>query len=539
MPTSSAYPPPPGALSDGGPWGAPSDADLGEAMRRLVQFQKDAAELKKCDNVETALDQMERLLEHIVEFVFARTYLRDEDGQLRKVREFCPESVTVDHALLEWGAQNADVAVVPIEVAEGDLTLRSLVLMPFAGAPDNLGIMLLWLPQDTSAFTQEQEARLGILIREIAAVLETLRFRASLEKARGTLDDIVESVPHGLMAIDGDDFVILINGTMEIALGVRRAQTIGVPYMAALPPEVAKFIHKLIAGGIRDEKELSLAIGHGVRHLGFTATPVRLDRERNGRGHVVLCRDLELSHEIAKLRELDTMKNDFLALVSHELRTPLTSIISYTEMLLFDPDTPRETSQEYLATIADEGHKLNRLITNVLDLTQMQAGRLEYHLNPVDANDFVSTVLMHKESAIADKKQTVELDLADDLPEIVADSDRLAQALRNILDNANKYTPEGGRIALRTRLSPPDRAGGPVHVQIDIEDNGQGIDAEHREKVFNKFGIGGNIAHHTSGTGLGLVIAKHIIEEGHGGRIWLESEPGQGTKVHVRLPATR
>ncbi len=227
--------------------------DLTEAMQRLIRFQRQTLVLKNSPTIDAALDTMESLLIEVIDFAYASLQYRNESGIFSPLRQICPENIHLDYPLMEWVMGTQEVSVLPIEFPMEEGKLRSLLFLPFGSHH----IMLLWLEQDTDAFTQEQEALLSVLSREMASVLESHHFRLRLEKTRAAMSDIIESVPLGLLALDYQDKVQMINSTAEIALNVRRLDAVGSDYHQVLPPQVTEIIAKMSAEGTLEESELA------------------------------------------------------------------------------------------------------------------------------------------------------------------------------------------------------------------------------------------------------------------------------------------
>ncbi len=510
--------------------------DLAEAMQRLIRFQRQTLALKNSPSVESALDTMETLLIEVIDFAYASLQYRAEGGEFAPLRQICPDNIALDYSLMEWVMGTQEVSVLPIDFSTEGGKLRSLLFLPFG--PRH--IMLLWLEQETDAFTQEQEALLSVLSREMAAVLDAHHYRMRLEKTRAAMSDIIESVPLGLVALDHHGRVQMINSTAEIALGVRRQNAVGTDYRDALPRPLTELVASLDGGHGAEEAEIALPVpGRESQFLGVTVSQMRSEDGSGKSGLVLVCRDLQLSREVRKLRELDAMKNDFLSLVTHELRTPLTSIMAYSETLMMDSseEVPKEW-REYIDIIHNEGKRLSRLIDDVLDLTRMEAGKMSYSFEMQDPNEIIGSVVMSLTPLLEAKSHDLELDLAEDIGECRLATDRFTQVINNILSNAIKYTNPGGRIRIATCRADSLPGSTVPTVLVTIEDNGIGIAKENLDKVFSKFEMVEAVKNHTSGTGLGMAICKQIVEDGHSGKIWLESEVGKGTKVYVQVPVS-
>jgi signal transduction histidine kinase len=265
---------------------------------------------------------------------------------------------------------------------------------------------------------------------------------------------------------------------------------------------------------------LSLAVGLSV--LGRL-----LEEEREA----ATAREHELATANARLSELDRLKSEFVSMVSHELRTPLGLIKGYTGTLLA-PDTGLDanTREEFLQVIDEETDRLTELVTNLLDMSRIEAGSLHVDLQPTRLEGLVR--------ASADRLQTREpgrtlhLDLPERLPLVLADTRRIIQVLDNLLTNAVRYSPEDSPIALAARTE--DGV-----VEVTVRDQGLGIPADKREQVFEKFfRVDPSDTRRFAGTGLGLAICRGIVQT-HGGTIGVESEEGQGSTFTVRLPIYR
>ncbi|MCD8351633.1 MAG: cell wall metabolism sensor histidine kinase WalK [Planctomycetaceae bacterium] len=510
--------------------------DLTEAMQRLIRFQRQTLALKNTPSIDSALDTMESLLIEVMDFAYVSLQYRSETGVFSPLRQICPDNIHLDYPLMEWVMGTQEVSVLPIDITVDEVRLRSLLFLPFG----THHIMLLWLEQETEAFTQEQEALLSILSREMAAVLDSHHYRLRLEKTRAAMSDIIESVPLGLLAVDHHDTVQMINSTAEIALDVRRRDAVGNNYHDALPKKAAELIDHLEQSDSAEEAELSLGKpGRESQYLGLTISPMRSEDGSSKSGLVVVCRDLQLSREVQKLRELDSMKNDFLSLVTHELRTPLTSIMAYSETLLLDDSqaVPQEW-REYIDIIHSEGKRLCRLIDDVLDLTRMEAGKMSYTYEEQDVNETIGVVVMSMTQAFEEKKVDLELELDENTGECRMDVTRFTQVLTSIISNAIKFTAAGGMVTIASRRTEPFAGTPAPTILVSVKDTGIGLSRENLERVFSKFEMVESVKHHTSGTGLSMAISKQIVEEGHHGKIWLESEQGKGTTVYIRIPAS-
>ncbi len=246
----------------------------------------------------------------------------------------------------------------------------------------------------------------------------------------------------------------------------------------------------------------------------------------------------ELMRRLVRLQELDELKSQFLSIASHELRTPITAVSGFAQLALrtvrarleradggeHDEDLERLARQ--LAIIQDRSAKLGRLVRELLDVSRIQSGRLEFELAPVDLSELARNVIEQHQMTSPGRRYEVA---APDRAVIVGDRDHLEQVIANLVENAVKYSPDGGPV--RVRISTDS-----VDARIVVEDEGIGVPQEQLTRIFDPFVRTTEAeAHRTPGLGLGLYIARGIVER-HRGRIWAESAPGEGTRVHVSLP---
>jgi signal transduction histidine kinase len=249
-----------------------------------------------------------------------------------------------------------------------------------------------------------------------------------------------------------------------------------------------------------------------------------------------------------RLKELDRLKSNFLATVSHELRTPLTSIIGYSEMLAEGIAGPLVGEQnEFVHTIHEKGEQLLSLIMSLLDLSKLESGTMSVRARPTDLKKVLGTVQSTLTPAAQKKSVSLELDVAPDVPEIRGDAERLRQVFLNLVENAVKFTPKGGKVTLRARMLPSESGDGAeagfallaparAPVEVRVIDTGIGIPARERGRVFDPFyQVDSSSTREYGGTGLGLSIVKRLVDA-HGGKITIEDNEPRGTVFVVVLP---
>lgn len=258
--------------------------------------------------------------------------------------------------------------------------------------------------------------------------------------------------------------------------------------------------------------------GPSPRHLLAQATPLR----ESGGAVIVL-------HDVTELRRLERVRRDFVANVSHELRTPVSIIRANAETLLDGALQDPERAQTFLGALVRSAERLSNLISDLLDIARIESGRLQMELRPVDLGQIVARAAETIGPGAAERHQQLDL-RPDGTPPLLADAAALEQVLMNLMDNAVKYSPDGGRIRVSARTT----AG---QVRIEVMDEGPGIEPQHRARIFERFyRVDRGRSRAMGGTGLGLSIVKNLVES-MGGEVGVEMAEPQGSVFWVRLPA--
>ena len=408
---------------------------------------------------------------------------------------------------------------------------------------------------------------LSVKEAEARAERETLVNRIA-QRARGSLnpDEILHATVDELAKVLGVTRAVVATGDSEAKLDViYEWATDGVPQVGLGPQDLpvsrlaARLGRTLFITDVREDhrfsepKTASTLAKLGV--IAIAATPIRIggqfaaslafvhtDRAREWtaedarliesvahelRGAIAAAEAFEQQREaVVELERLNRAKSDFVSIVSHEFRTPLTGIQGFSEMMQSE-DLTLEEMREYAGDINKDAHRLNRMITEMLDLDKMESGRMELHRESVDLNGIVSEAAdrMRPNAPL----HPVSLRLDPLVGDVSGDRDKLTQVMANLLSNAVKYSPDGGEIVVSTRVE-----GNAAHVVV--RDHGMGIPKGALETIFERYGRVESLAtRHIQGTGLGLPIVRQIVQL-HGGAVWVESAVGEGSVFHVTLP---
>ena len=238
-----------------------------------------------------------------------------------------------------------------------------------------------------------------------------------------------------------------------------------------------------------------------------------------------------------ELKRLDETKDGFLSSVTHELRTPLTSIRSFAEILVDYPDESLETRKGFYLIIKRESERLSRLIDDVLDLSKIRAGKIEWHLKKLHSGSVIQKAIDAVSCLMQKKDLRLATQIEAGLPAFRADEDRIIQVLTNLVGNAIKFTPHGGEIRIAAKFLEGKRSEDRRDlIRISVNDTGIGISEEDLSRIFDDYSqCRDTLSEMQKGTGLGLPICKEIVSR-HRGNIWVESEKGKGSTFHITLP---
>jgi two-component system phosphate regulon sensor histidine kinase PhoR len=363
-------------------------------------------------------------------------------------------------------------------------------------------------------------------LADLAAALG--RTVAGLGKTIHTLTDernrssaILGSMVEGVAVVGGDERILFCNWAFEQILELPEGSSQGRTLVEALrQADLVALVRKALSG----VEELTGEVEVGTvrrRNFSVTAAPVRA---ASANGAVLVL------HDITDLRRLERVRRDFVANVSHEFKTPLTAIQGFAETLLSGALDDKANRNRFVEIIRDHARRLARLTDDLLKLSRIEAGRLELEIRPIRVEALVNGCVETARLNAKTRGLEIHVDLQQDAPAVRGDGAQLGEVLQNLLDNALQYTPSGGQIEVKARANGHE-------VIFTITDTGIGIPESDLERIFERFyRVDAARSREAGGTGLGLAIARHIVEA-HGGRIWVESAVGQGSRFHFSVPS--
>ncbi len=413
--------------------------------------------------------------------------------------------------------------------------VKSLLCTPIIKGGKLVGILYLENNLAVGAFTPDRLELLRMLSAQAAISLELARSVSEVQSTLAYLKAIINNIADGLVVTDAGGNITQHNPALIKMFGLSSPTITGSKCSEVVSPQIGELLYQT---SHNPQEVLSAEVELTQGRIGSAvATAIMPEAGEGTLGSVTIIRDITAE------KEIDRMKTDFISTVSHELRTPLTSVVGFAKIIhkkLTDKVMPAFTegdkkTRKALEQVGDniqiiisEGERLTALINDVLDIAKMEAGKIEWHFQPLAVGELMERAAVATSSIRDAAGLQLSLDVAPNLPEVEADKDRLLQVLINLISNAVKFTPAGS-ITLKAFQTPGE-------IIFSVIDTGVGIAPDDQEKVFEKFKqVGDTMTDKPKGTGLGLPICKQIVEH-HGGRIWVESEPKKGSNFSFALP---
>ncbi len=378
----------------------------------------------------------------------------------------------------------------------------------------------MWAAYDQPRNFSESDARfVTTLAGQAALAAANAHLFLNVEASRRQLEAILNSTPDPVLVIDPQNRLLLANPAAGKVVGVEVGKGEGQPIEKQIKQ---KALLDLLQGAPGEKQSAEIVLPAGRT---FLATASSVMAEGRPVGRVCILRD------VTQFKELDSMKSEFVATVSHDLRSPLTLMRGYATMLEMVGEL-NDQQQGYVRKIISGVENMSRLVNNLLDLGRIEIG-VGLQVENVPVHDIIERVVGALQLQANQKSIALTVDAAKDLPAMIeADQALLHQAVYNLVENAIKYTPNGGRVAVRVRATKKD-------LVFEIQDNGIGITPSDLPRLFEKFYRGRQReARSQHGSGLGLAIVRSIAER-HGGKVWVESELGKGSTFFLQAPLSQ
>ena len=358
-----------------------------------------------------------------------------------------------------------------------------------------------------------------------------IRLREKIEEVsreRDYLQTILKGMVEGVLVVDERGRILMVNDALQKILSLSSEVVDKAPLEAIRNTELEEAIRGAIQEGKNSAFELTFPLSGGktleVNVVGISPSPEEISQEgEKMKGAIAVF------HDISRLKELEKIRQDFVANVSHELRTPLTTIKGYTETLL-DGALKEDVAPQFLQVIQKHADRLTKIVEDLLALSKIESKEFYLKWEHFSLSDLIDDVSDFVKEAAQKKRISLSRSIIPSSLEVTGDRSYLEQVFINLLDNAVKYTPEGGEISISALEK------GQREIQVLIQDNGIGIPQEDLSRIFERFyRVDKGRSQELGGTGLGLSIVKHIIQA-HGGRVWAESQLGKGSTFYFILP---
>jgi len=404
---------------------------------------------------------------------------------------------------------------------------RGLMLDPNLPQPESLIAIalkhenryygVLWAAYNKQRVFSEADVRfISTLASQAALAVTNIRLFLTVEVSRRQLEAILNSTPDPVLVTDASNRLILANPAAGHVFGVtiRKGERPGIEQTLQV-----KALNDLLTSSSSERRSTEVRMPDGKTYLAM-ASPMTAENRTIGR--VCILRD------VTQLKEVDTLKSDFVSTVSHDLRSPLTLMRGYASMLEMAGEL-NDQQKNYSKMIVQGVDNMARLVNNLLDLGRIDFG-VGLQVESIPVLDILERVTGSLQLQATQKKIPLGVEIPKDLPHAIeADQALLQQAVYNLVENALKYTPEGGVVTVHLQCAP-------ASLTFAIQDSGIGIPKSDLPRLFEKFYRGTNReALVQRGTGLGLAIVKSIAER-HGGKVWVESELGQGSTFFLQIP---
>jgi two-component system phosphate regulon sensor histidine kinase PhoR len=386
---------------------------------------------------------------------------------------------------------------------------------------------------DVARRITEGDRRARVLPRRSDEVGElVLSFNRMVESMREEMDTLTEDhqqfgtvldhMADGVLITDSLSNVNLVNPAACRLLGIKETEALGRSFAAVVRHHQLIDLWQRCQEQGREQLE-AVEVGQDL-FLQAVVTPFP---QQGAPGYLVILQDL------TQVRRLQTMRRDFISNLSHELRSPLASLRAVVETLADGALDDRPAATRFLERAEREVDTMTQMVDELTELSQIESGQIRLRLAPIAVRDLVTVPLERLRPQAERAGLTIKVKLADDLPPVVVDQERIQQVVTNLLHNAIKFTPSGGRIELSAKQE--DGAGGRM-VVVEVRDTGIGIPKSDLPRIFERFyKLDRARTRGRGGTGLGLAIARHILQA-HGGRLWATSKEGKGSSFYFTLP---
>lgn len=408
--------------------------------------------------------------------------------------------------------------------------MRQVVSLPLQIGDELIGFIFIFRTRG-AAFSPNDRQVLAAFADQAAVAVHNARLYQQVSAERERLNAIIENSGDGVMIINPYRIIQTWNKALVNLTGISAEEAIGHPCYEVLDlrtKQSGSVCHT--ACPLVHPPEDGRLYAEGLHHRADGLAIILADNyspQTNNEGKVT--QFVANVRDMTRLREAEELKQTLLSVISHELKTPVSIIKGYAGTLAReDANWDKATLADGLAVIEEEADRLDHLISNLLEASQLQAGGVKLKLSLLSLEDMVRTSVEKLQATT--EKHTIKVSFPANFPPIQADHERLREVVTNLLGNAIKYSPGGGAIEVGGQLGPANT------VRLFVKDEGIGIPPAEQERIFERFHrVDNRLARQTPGTGLGLFLVKAVVEA-HNGKVWVDSAPGKGSTFWVELP---
>ena len=497
-------------------------AQLATGRKRTEAFQAAASRLALEENADQTLEQLVEAARDLVGARHGAVVVWNAQGEAVKViGEYLPTLAAVGLG----GPPSASRS-------PSDTDTPASLTASFRSRDLSRGVFYLEGKPDETAFNDDDQRLLDLFAMLASVLIDNLRLYAAQSRERSTLTAIQASITEGLVVLDAEGRVVYFNGAAERLLAVAASSAKGRLFSELVdtrapdfedPPVAARALKSLVDGSSEETKVDLVMVRPQRLDLSVSSFPIALSPDEGMVG--ILIRD------VTQDRDLDRRRDTFVSVASHELRTPMTTIIGFADLLMDELGKDAQ-QRRWLTYISEETQRLTGILDDMLDVSHIQAGTVGLTVERIALHESVADV-------VAVLAPTTEMhdfivDCGPFLPKVLADRNKLSQVLMNLLTNAVKYSPKGGRIVVSGRHEPRND-----RVVVSVSDEGIGLQPKDFEAVFETFHRVRNAeTDHIRGSGLGLYIVKQLVDL-MGGEVWLESEARRGSTFFFTMPVAK
>ncbi len=513
-------------------------SDLTEEIGLLTMLQDISRQLISKFDFDQIVELFMDLVMEIIQYDSCILYLSHETGpkyqmvKHRGLTKKAAEEYRLDDEIVDWIVNEGRWTHSSFLKSPDSDSKKAVSILPLQGVKNVVGFLLVGSDPESDVFNPANMKLLSFISSQAGIALENQDLYSKLIRSREYIANILESINNGIITIDMNDRITHINKNATAMLGLPSADIVGDRFQEAFSDNLVEMIEQEKKRALKDGFTFEILFKYYMTDtfsipLGINSS-LLIDDQGKRLGIIIVIRNMSASKELERLRQLDDLKSEFVSNVSHELRTPLSIIKSYTEVLLGQVDADdHETQRQFLTIVDQETDHLTGLVSDLLDISRIESGRYEMELAPVSLSELIASVVKKFEKTL--NTHEIRFDVPSDLPTVMADTEKIVQVFTNLIENAVKFSPDGGVIA----ISGSTEEG---MIACRIADHGIGIATDDLSRIFEKFFRADNSGkYEIPGTGLGLPIVKYIIES-HNGEIAVESEPGIGSTFTVILP---